>query len=374
MKLNLWLLLAGWALPEHTGISDDLDVLTRALRPAPGKNLLCLSSYGAGEAALALAAGGADLVMAFDLEDAPMLRRLIALKASAAAVLDNDEYLALMGLRPATRSSKEDIIDRTLGYLSDIDYPFWAKHRRWLSQGLFFSNKQTFFIQLFFCLTVLLAPTRGRHQMFFSRSKETRKRLFRRYISRPMLKFVFDRLGARFNFFYPKAEWQHSDYPKVYNRNPFSYFEHLFGIGISCNPLFAHNFVNNGSVLANKLLPPHLRPQGYIGLRTVNNRVSVFPSSLKILPTLLNLKARSYHGAYLSNIIDYLGPDDRKILCRAMCKALTPGAPVLIYSSEAYDKVPPKCGLKPDLEASRLLAEQDRVRVYTRLGLYRVDA
>jgi len=367
-------MLTGWSLPEHTGISDDLDVLISALAPAPGKNLICLSSYGAGEAALALAAAGADLVMAFDIEDAQMLRRLIALKVSAAAVLENHEYLALMGLRPATRSTKQTIVDRTLEYMSGSEYLFWTRHRRWLSQGLFFSNKQTLFLQFFFCLTVLLIPTRLRHQMSFSESEEKRRKVFRRYVSRPSLKFIFDRLGSRINFFYPEAEWRHSDYPKVYNRNPLPYFEHLFGTGVSRNPLFAHNFVKHGTTLAGSLLPPHLRPRGYNGLRAAGDRVSVFPSSSKTLAALLHLEARSYQGAYLSNIIDYLGEDDRNLLCRAISRALVPGAPVLIYSSEAFDKVPLKCGLIQDPEASRRLAEQDRVRTYTRVGIYRATA
>lgn len=370
IKHCLWILLTGWSLPEHTGISDDLDVLVRALAPSPGMNWITLSSYGAGEAALTLAASGADTVIAYDLEDEQMLRRLITLKTSAASVLAYPEYLALMGLVPATRSQRQASVKRTLGAMSGGELFFWSDHQRWLTAGLFFANRQTFFIFHFFLLTCLLTPAHARRRMFFSTSEAERRQIFRRYISRQALKYLFDHLGSHINFFYPDAEWRYSDYPKVYNRNPFPYFEHLVGTGLTGNPMFAHYFLDSNASLPEHLLPPHLRPQGYPGLRTTGSRIHVFPWSWECLP-LMHLEARSYHGAYLSNIIDYLGPDERHLLCRTLSRAMIPGAPVLIYSSESYNKVPPQCGLSPDHAASRRLAARDRVRSYVRIGLYR---
>ncbi len=373
MKLSLQGMLTIRTLPEHTGISDDLDVLMNALAPDPGMNWISISSFGAGEAALSLAASGADKVTAYDIEDAQILRRLIVLKTTAAAVLEHNDYLTLMGLRLAPHSRRQVIIRRTMESLSGADYRFWAKYIHGFTPGLFFLNKQTFFLQLFLGLIRLSAPARARRQILFSPSADTRIKLFRRYVPRPWLKYLFDRLGSRVNFFYPESEWRNSDYPKVFNRNPFPYFEHLIGTGLTCNPMFAHYFLNGSTTLPESLLPPHLRPQGYRGLCTAGDRIQVFPSSSKFR-RLMHLAAQSYHGAYLSNIIDYLDPDDRNLLCRAISRVLIPGAPVLIYSSESYDKVPPECGLEPDHAASARLAAQDRVRAYARVGLYRVAA
>lgn len=373
IKHCLWILLAGWSLPEHTGISDDLDVLVSALAPSPGMNWITLSSYGGGEAALTLAASGANTVMAYDIGDEQMLRRLITLKTSASSVLAYPEYLALMGLVPANRMRRQASAKRTLGVMSDGDLFFWSGHRRWLTAGLFFANRQTFFIFCFFLLICLLTPAHARRRMFFSTSEAERRHVFRRYVSRPALKYLFDRLGSRINFFYPDAEWRHSDYPKVYNRNPFPYFEHLVGTGLTGNPMFAQYFLDSNASLPKHLLPPHLRPQGYSGLRASRNCIHVFPWSSNCL-SLKRLEARSYHGAYLSNIIDYLGPDERNLLCRTLSRAMMPGAPVLIYSSESYNKVPPQCGLSPDPAASRWLAGRDRVRSYVRVDLYRATA
>ncbi len=373
MKFNIWTMLAGWSMPEHTGISDDLDVLLKALKPAPGLRFITLSSYGAGEAALALAAGGADTVLAYDIEDVHMLQRLISLKVSAAGVLDNHEYLVLMGLRSGTVEQRRAVVSRTLESLSGAEYSFWVKRHRWFLQGLFFANQQTFFMQMFWLLICLLTPLQARRLMLYSECEDTRLKLFRRYVSRPFLKVLFNRLGSRINFFYPKAEWRFSDYPKDFNRDPFPYFERLMGRGLPGNPLFAHYFLDDEKSLPEPLLPPHLRPHVYSGLRAAGERVQVVPSAPGSLPPL-DFPPGSYHGAYLSNIIDYLGPKDRMELFQRISRVLTAGAPVLVYSNESYDKVPPECGLEPDRSAGSSLAAQDRVRIYSRVGLFRAAA
>jgi hypothetical protein len=370
MKSIAWTTLARWSLPEHTGISDDLDLLIRALSPAPGLKFLSVSSYGAGEAALALAASGASTVLAYDIGDARMISRLIALKVCAAGVLNHKEYLALMGLSPTSRAQKQAIIKQTLKALPGADYNFWMKHRHWFTPGLFYSNQQTFFLRIFWFLIGLITPSRARHQMLFSKSPDKRIRIFRRYVSRPWLKWTFEKLGSRINFFYPKAEWSCSDYPKVFNRDPFPYFEQLIGTGLPGNLLFAHYFLNSDQSLPESLLPAHLRPHAFSELQTAGDRVQVVLSDSGNLPPLPSTSSE-YHGAYLSNIIDYLGPDDRKQLIQKVSRLLVVDAPVLIYSNELYDKVPPGCGLVPEQEASYRLADQDQVRIYSRVGLFR---
>ena len=370
MKRSLWTTGAGWSLPEHTGISDDLDLLINALSPAPGLQFLCISSHGAGEAALALAVSGASRVMAYDIGDAEMLRRLIILKSSAAGVLNHTEYLALMGISPATRLQKQDIVKKTLNALPGPDYRYWDKRRRWFTPGLFFASRQTFFLQILWFLMRLMTPSRARREMLFAGSPDTRIRIFRRYVSRPWLRWTCKRLGSRINLFYPRAEWRSSDYPRVFNRDPFPYFEHLIGTGLPGNPLFAHCFLDRDQSLPEQLLPPHLRPRVFSELGKAGDRVQVVLSDPGDLPAL-PLASRTYHGAYLSNIIDYLGLDHRQRLMQEVSRVLIAGSPVLIYSNEAYDKVPAGCGLVRDQEACSRLAAQDQVRIYSRVGLFR---
>jgi S-adenosylmethionine:diacylglycerol 3-amino-3-carboxypropyl transferase len=370
MKRSLWTTVAGWSLTEHTGISDDLDILMHALSHAPGSQLLCISSHGAGEAALALAAGGASMVTAYDIGDAQMLHRLIGLKISAAGVLSRTEYLALMGLAPATRLQKQVIVEKTLSALSGPDYIYWARRRRWFTPGLFFASRQTFFLQMLWFLIRVLTPSWACREILFAGSPDTRVRMFRRYVSRPWLKWIFKKLGSRVNLFYPQAEWRSSDYPRVFNRDPFPYFEHLVATGLPCNPLFAHCFLSRDQSLPEQLLPPHLRAPAFDELKKAKDRVQVVQSAPGDL-SFLSLASHSCHGAYLSNIIDYLRHDDRQRLLQEVSRVLITGAPALIYSSEHYDKVPPGCGLVRDEEACSRLAAQDQVRIYSRVGLFR---
>jgi len=370
MKRSLWTTVAGWSLPEHTGISDDLDLLIHALLPAPGSQFLCISSHGAGEAALALAAGGASMVTAYDIGDAQLLRRLIGLKTSAARVLNRTEYLALMGLSPASRLQRQAIVEKTLKALPGPDYTYWVKRRRWFTPGLFFASRQTFFLQMLWTLIRLLTPIQARREMLFAGSPDTRVRMFRRYVSRPWLKWICKELGSRVNLFYPKAEWRSSYYPRVFNRDPFPFFEHLVATGLPCNPLFAHYFLDRDQSLPEQLLPTHLRSAAFDELKKAKDRVQVVQSVPGDL-SFLSLASHSCHGAYLSNIIDYFGPNDRQKLLQEVNRVLIAGAPALIYSSEHYDKVPPGCGLVRDEEACSRLAAQDQVRIYARVGLFR---
>jgi hypothetical protein len=206
--------------------------------------------------------------------------------------------------------------------------------------------------------------------MLFAGSPDIRIRLFRRYVSRPWLKRAWGKIGSRINIFYPQAEWRSSDYPRVFNRDPFPYLEHLVATGLPCNPLFAHCFLERDHSLPEQLLPPHLRPHAFDELKKAKDRVRVVHSAPGELPCL-TLPGGSYHGAYLSNIIDYLGHDDRQRLLQEISRVLIAGAPVLLYSSERYDKVPPGCGLVRDEEVSSRLAAQDQVRIYSRVGLFR---
>lgn len=364
-------ILTGWARPLHTGLSDDPDVLTAALAPAAGKRYICVSCHGAGEAALCLAAGGADTVVIADIGDAAMLQRMMILKIAAAQALDRADYLALMGLWPAGRKHRQTIISCVFTALSDTDRSFWLRRQSWFSPGLFFACRQTFFMQLALILIRMLTPAQSLHNMLRSDSAEDRVEIFRRYVCRLWLLNAISFLGKHINLFYPQDEWNNSDYPKELNRNPMPYFTHLIKKGIAENPLFAHYFLPSEGRLPERLLPPHVRRGMYKNLQTVKNRLQVLiaqPGTLPELPT----HASGFDGAYFSNCIDYLGPNDRETLLRRVSSALRPNAPFLIYSNEAYSKVPPGLGLQLDSDASARLAFCDRACIYSRIELYRV--
>ena len=370
MKGTLRAALTGWSWPVHTGLSDDLDLLMRALGPAPGKRFLSISAHGAGEAALCLAADGAERVLVADIGDAALLKQLLTLKVAAAQTLERRAYLCLMGLRQTASHQRGLAVSRILATLAEADRRYWLRRRHWLTTGLYLACQQTCFLHWAGLLLWLLMPRRARHQLVHADSPDIRVRIFRRYVCRPWLRRAIDWLGARVNLFYPAAEWRHAAYPQKFNRDPFPFFEHLIATGMAHNPLFAHYFLRPNECLSEHLLPPHLRRSGYAGLQTVAGRLQVQVTPPGAIPDL-QCAERTMNGAYLSNCIDYLDATGRDSLLRAVSRALRPGAPVLIYSSEEYEKVSPGCGLVRDDGASTRLAALDRARIYARIGLFR---
>jgi hypothetical protein len=372
ITLDFWITFFGWSLPEHTGISDDLDVLLSALQPACGKRFITISSYGSGEAAIALGAFSAGEVFAYDIEDARTLCQLISFKLAAANRLGYNDYLSLMGLRPSTKARRFTLFDQVVEYLGGEDRRSWSKRRHWARKGIYHANQQTFFLQILWAVVFLLTSKQTREKIIFSEVPDERSKLFRRYVAKPWLVRLFDLVGSRINIFYPEAEWRNSEYPKRFNRNPFSYFEHLVTSGIVNNPLFALHFQDENMGVREELNPPHMRKNGYSGFRDIGDRIRILPSPPKQVP-ILEFDNQSCHGAYLSNVIDYLDQRDRARLCKEIARVLRPGSPVLIYSSESFDKVPVGCGLELDVQASAALKEMDRVCVYARIGLYRAS-
>lgn len=356
-------------MPEHTGISDDLDLLLTALQPTHDKRLITISSYGAGEAAIALAAHGAGEVLAYDIEDARTLHQLISFKLAAASRLGNDDYLSLMGLRSVGARERFKLFDQVLECLASEECKVWSNRRYWAKRGIYFANRQTFFLQLLWAVVLLLTSTHTRNKIILSSDPDERSKLFRRYVARSWLVWLFGLVGSRVNLFYPEAEWRNSEYPRIHNRNPFPYFEHLVAAGITKNPLFAPYFQGDAGI-PEDMAPPHMRRTGYSGFKNIGDRIKVVPSAPNQVPSM-KFGDQSCHGVYLSNIIDYLDRRNRAFLCREVARVLRPGSPVLIYSSESFDKVPRGCGLELDGCASAQLKAMDRVRVYAVIRLYR---
>ena len=368
--LDLWITFAGWSMPEHTGVSDDLDLLVAALRPGSGKSYITVSSYGAGEAALTLAAHGSDTVFAYDIEDSRMLRRLIYFKIAAARILGHRDYLILMGLRPALKSERVILFENVLNALTGDMHAFWVKRRHWVGTGLYFSNQQTFFLQLLWGILCVLTSSVVRKEILFNASAEERRNLFRRHVTRPWLTRIFYILGSRINLFYPDRLWKNSEYSRMYNSDPFPYFEHLVGAGLIDNPLFAQYFQDQYLGMADELIPPHMRAERYPGFSAIGQRVKVLESKSSAMPHI-ELDSDTCDGAYLSNVVDYLNHEERLLLLGNISDALRPGATALIYSNDAFSKVPAKCGLELDVSASKSLREMDRVRTYSGVNLYR---
>jgi S-adenosylmethionine:diacylglycerol 3-amino-3-carboxypropyl transferase len=355
--------------PVHAGVSDDLDLLVNALEPGPGRRYLSVSAHGAGEAALTMIGAGAAEVAAFDLQDPAMLARLIELKCAAARLLGREDYLVVLGLRRASDLRRSALARQLIKSLLPEQAAYWEPRRRWLEEGLFQADQISRFFAAFLWSAKLLAPQPALRAMFHSGDRAARREAFDRYLARPWLVRGLSELG-RFNLFFPEDEWRASQYPRQISRQPLAYLGALVEHGLADNPLFAH-LVREGPI-PEPLLPPHSRPGVFDTLRAGGDRVRVIAPPPGGSRLAFSVAGGSFDGAYLSNVVDYLSPDERELLFREVRRALKLGAPILAYSSEADRKIPLEVGLEVDEEGAARLAAADRARVYRRVELVRV--
>lgn len=351
----------------HTGVSDDLDLMLDALAPEPGRRFVTLSAHGAGENALALAARGAE-VLAYDVADGAALERIVALKRGAARLLGREDYLAVMGLRPASRLRRVALAKQVIRGLDGADRDYWAPRQAWLVEGLFHADRVSRFVRAFVRGLKLLGGA-DRDLLLGAGTEAERRAAFARAVRRGWLERLLAEVGGRVNLFFPEAEWTASEYPKLLNRAPLGYLEDLVAAGLTDSVLFGPAVRPRDAALPQGLLPPHLRPGAFDGLRpAAGARIRVVPGPAGAVPDLGEAPV-PLDGAYLSNVVDYLDGPARARLFADLVPRLGPGAPVLVYSNEAYGKVP--SDLELDEAATATLGARDRARIYARVELWR---
>jgi S-adenosylmethionine:diacylglycerol 3-amino-3-carboxypropyl transferase len=155
------------------------------------------------------------------------------------------------------------------------------------------------------------------------------------------------------------------------NKDPLGYLERLIEVGLARHPLFAHQVLDPRRPLPEDLQPPHLRPGEFDGLRDRGSRVRVLVSPRGTREVVLPTANDELDGAYLSNVVDYLSAPERLALFKEVKRLLKPNAPILVYSNEAFAKVPVEAGFVYDGAMSSELSTADRARIYARVEIYR---
>ncbi len=124
---------------------EDADVLLRALKAPPGKNILCIAS--AGDNALALLTTSPEVIVCADLS-LPQLH-LTALKQAAIAQLDYEAVLMLLGVKHGTAQGRIDLYHRIAPQLSVDARNYWNVHLQVIRNGVIYAGKFERFFKIF---------------------------------------------------------------------------------------------------------------------------------------------------------------------------------------------------------------------------------
>ena len=338
---------------------EDADVLLLALDPRPGQ--VCLSIASAGDNALALLTRGPARVIAVDLNPAQLA--CLELRVAAYRELAHGELLELIGSRPSQR--RVELFRRCHPQLSARARTFWESHECEIARGIGGAGKFERYFRIFRRSVMPLVHSRrrverllaggerARREEFYAREWDTWRwrLLFRIFFSR----FVMGRLGRDPAFF---QYVQGSVADRILARTRYA----LTVLDPAANPYL--QWVLTGTHTT--ALPFALRPENFEAIRS---RLDQFEWSLASIEQYLEANPDLRIDRFnLSDIFEYMSPENHERLLRRLADAARPGARLAYWNMLAPRSRPESLSarLRPlDRLATEAFAE-DKAWFYSR--------
>ncbi len=306
---------ASWALIRYANCWEDADVLIGALAPTPGRHILSIASGG--DNVFALLAEGAT-VTATDLSVAQIA--VVELKAAAIRHLDYPDLLGFLGVKSA--ENRLQTYASLRNSMTKAACSYWDEHSRPLAAGVIHAGKFENYFKLF--RTRVLPLVHGRRtvaSLMQPRDRAARgefyekvwcnrrwRWLFRLFFSR----FIMGRLGRDPEFF-RHVEGSVSD--RILSRTRYALTE----LDPSTNPYLDYILEGNFT----RALPRYLEPDRFAAVRDGLDRLSLHQSPIQ---EVAGKASEKYDGFNLSDIFEYLNPDQCLEVYRELLNAAHPRA------------------------------------------------
>ncbi len=307
---------------------EDAEVLTAALGDVAGQQLV--SVCASGDNALALLLLDPAKVHAADLSPAQL--ECLNLRLAALETLDHPEFLELMGAQPSDRRGA--LLNRVLQAAPSETRAFWTVLRpQVVAHGAGGVGKFESYFRLFARYLLPLVHTRAtRRAVFQPRDQQTRAHFFetrfdtwrwRLLVRLFFSRFVMARLGRDAAFF-EHVEGSAADHV----------FRRLRHAGVDTDPSqnpYLH-WIFHGTHGA--ALPLTWRPETWQVLQDRRDRV---------VPHLAGVEAlnlRDVGGFYLSDIFEYMSPDEAATAYARLLGMARPGARLVYWNMMAPRRRP----------------------------------
>jgi S-adenosylmethionine-diacylglycerol 3-amino-3-carboxypropyl transferase len=337
---------------------EDADILLEALNVQAGKSYLSIAS--AGDNAIAMLARSPARVVALDLSSAQLAA--LELRVAAYQQLSHAELLVLMGSRPG--HGRNVLYGRCRDQLSGESREFWDVHAEEIQKGIGGAGKFERYFAAFrkrilplihsqsHIEQLLAGGTREQRMTFYEQKWDTwRWRwLFRIFFSR----FVMGRLGRDPSFF---KYVQGNVADRILARTKYA----LTQLDPAENP-YAQWILTGFHVSA---LPAALRPENFERIRANLDRLEWHRAPLE--DYLESKQASFFDGFNLSDIFEYVSPENYERLLRCIVKSGRVGARLVYWNMLASRHRPDsmKDELRPLDELARRLHSQDKAFFYS---------
>lgn len=348
---------ADFSALRYAQVWEDADVLCAALAVQPGDRVLSIASAGDNALAL-LAEGGAEgprEVVAVDLSAAQL--HAVAIRVAAFRTLDHGEVLELVGSRPSRH--RADLYRRLRPALDADARAFWDARPREVARGIGHAGRFERYFRLFRRVVLPLAQPRRHVRTLLAGGGTAESRrawydahwdawrwraLFRLAAGRAALGRArdprfFDHVGA--------------DVP-VADRLAARVRDAVTATDPVTNPYLY--WILTGA--HGEALPRYLRAEHFETIRARLDRLTLHRSAIE------HLDGERFDAFNLSDVFEYLAPDDAARLFAHVAGLAAPGARVAWWDLLAERRVPPGVPLIEDDALGARLHAADRAPFY----------
>lgn len=352
-------------------VREDARAEIAALDPDPDDSLVVVGSGGC--TALSLLAAGAGQVTAVDVNRAQ--NHLIELKLAAVSALSREETLAFLGAAEAPARDRLETYLRLRPRLTNGARAYWDARSPLVDAGVLGAGVTERFIRLLvLALRVLVHPRARLERMLASESVEAQRALFAREWNTRRWRLFFALLLNRrvFRQTYDPAFFAHLEQP--------SFAEHfrrcaehaLTALTVRDNYFLHHMLTGRYPADLADGVPPYLTGDGHATVAAQREQLTLVDGSmtdyLRILPDA------SVTGFSLSNICEWLVPNEIDGLFAEIVRVAAPGATLCFRNFVGWTEVPPRYReiVREDRARGDELTKRDRSVVARRIAVCRI--
>lgn len=337
---------------------EDADILLEALAMQPGET--CLAIASAGDNILAMLTQDPERAIAVDLSPAQLA--CLELRVAAYQELEHEELLALVG--STNRGDRPALYQRCRSLLSADVRHFWDTHLDLIEGGIGQAGKFERYFTLFRRYALPLVHSRQRvdrllqggnlaeREAFYQREWDTWRwrAMFRVFFSRT----VMGRMGRDPEFF-KYVEGSVGD--RILARTRYA----LTHLNPAENPYLQWILTGHHTTA----LPYALRPENFDAIRRNLDRLEWHCMALEDL--LDQVGDRTIHRFNLSDIFEYLSPENSQALLKRLAQSAVPGGRLVYWNMLAPRSRPEALAdqLEPLREVSDRLFLQDKAFFYS---------
>jgi S-adenosylmethionine-diacylglycerol 3-amino-3-carboxypropyl transferase len=353
-------------------VREDPVLEIEALGAGPDDNVVVVSSGGC--TALSLLAAGAGHVVAVDLNATQ--NHLVELKLAAVTKLSAEDAVAFLGGWPMTSGRRRSWYRQLRGSLTPPARTYWDAHRRSVGRGVLGAGVSERFIGVVMAaLRLAIHPPSRVHRLLACATLDEQRRFYDSVWDTRRWRLLFRVLLNRavFRHTYDDAFFRHVDNPS-FARHFRSLAERtLTEVPIATN-YFVHQMLTGSYPRGVEGgLPPYLDPTMAAGLTDAPGRLRLVDGAF--VEHLRRCPDASVDGFALSNICEWLDPEQIDDLFSEVVRTAAPGARLVFRNFVGWTEVPLRwqSTVVEDRERGEVLSRRDRSAVQRRLAVCHID-